>query len=224
VQTPHGPLRTFGRIKSRVLKPNAVARLDGLLPGLEIPEGPLDPAAIMPGLAETWLEIGFGGGEHMAAQAARRPDVLVLGAEPFMNGVASALGHIERGGLTNVRLRLGDARPIVDALPDASLSRIFVMFPDPWPKARHHKRRIVQTQTVADFARVLKAGGTLRFATDVADYADWALEHLDASPDFRWTATRADDWRVPPADHVTTRYEEKKLGDIAPVFLDFARL
>lgn len=219
----HRPLRSFGRIKSRVIKPNAAARLEDLLPTLEIPEGRLDPAALMPGASETWLEIGFGGGEHLAGQAAKRPDVLLLGAEPFMNGVASALAHIEAGGLKNVRLRQGDARPVVDALPDASLARIFLMFPDPWPKARHHKRRLVQTETIADFARVLRPGGTFRFATDWAEYADWTLERFDASPLFRWTATRADDWRVPPADHVTTRYEEKKLGDIAPVFLDFER-
>jgi tRNA (guanine-N7-)-methyltransferase len=223
-QQPHGPLRTFGRIKSRVLKPNAAARLEGLLPALEIAEGPLDPKALMPGAAETWLEIGFGGGEHLAAQAAKRPDVLLLGAEPFLNGVASALAHIQTAALTNVRLRQGDARPVLEALPDASLSRIFVMFPDPWPKARHFKRRLVQVETIAEFARTLKPGGALRFATDWADYADWTLERFDASPDFRWKAERPDDWRIPPADHVTTRYEEKKLGDIAPVFLDFERI
>jgi tRNA (guanine-N7-)-methyltransferase len=224
VQQPHGPLRSFGRIKSRVLKPQAAARLEGLLPGLEIPEGPLDPATLAPWAVETWLEIGFGGGEHLAAQAAKRPDVLVLGAEPFMNGVASALLHVDKAGLTNVRLRQGDARLLLDALPDACLTRLFVMFPDPWPKARHHKRRLIQPEVVAAFARVLKPGGALRFATDWADYADWTLERFDASPDFRWTAERPDDWRTPPTDHVTTRYEEKKLGDIAPVFLDFARL
>ena len=224
MQQPHGPLRSFGRIKSRVLKPNAAARMDGLLPQLSIPEGPLDPQVLMHGATEVWLEIGFGGGEHLAAQAARRPDVLLLGAEPFINGVASALGHIEAAGLTNVRLRQDDARPIIDALPDASISRIFLMFPDPWQKARHHKRRIVQPETLAAFARVLKPGGRFRFASDWADYVDWTLERVAASPDFRWMAERADDWRIPPADHVTTRYEEKKLGDIAPIFLDFERV
>ncbi len=220
----HRPLRSFGRIKSRVIKPNAAVRLESLLPTVAIPEGPLDLAALMPGAAETWLEIGFGGGEHLAGQAARRPDVLLLGAEPFMNGVASALSHIESGALANVRLRQGDARPVIDALPDASLSRIFLMFPDPWQKARHYKRRLVQPETIADFARVLKPGGTFRFASDWADYVDWTLERFNASSTFRWMAERADDWRVPPADHVTTRYEEKKLGDIAPVFLDFERI
>jgi tRNA (guanine-N7-)-methyltransferase len=108
-------------------------------------------------------------------------------------------------------------------MPDASLDRIFVLFPDPWPKSRHNKRRIVQAETVAEFARLLKPGGRLRFASDWADYVDWSLQRFIASPAFRWPAERADDWRVPPADHITTRYEEKRLGDCAPVFLDFTR-
>ena len=148
----------------------------------------------------------------------------LIGAEPFLNGVASALRHIDERGLTNVRLHQGDAREVLQQLPDASLTRIFILFPDPWPKARHHKRRLVQPDTVAEFARVLRPGGSLRFATDVADYANRALETFLGSPHLRWTAERADDWRVPPADHVTTRYETKRLGDCAPVFLDFERV
>ncbi|MGH6997223.1 MAG: tRNA (guanine(46)-N(7))-methyltransferase TrmB, partial [Phenylobacterium sp.] len=104
-----------------------------------------------------------------------------------------------------------------------SLDRVFILFPDPWPKARHHKRRIVQSDMVAELARVLKPGGRLRFATDVAGYADWALERILASPDFEWPAQKADDWRIAPADHITTRYEEKRLGDCEPVFFDFIR-
>ena len=181
-------------------------------------EGPIDPAVIMPGAVEVWLEIGFGGGEHMAAQAAANPEALVLGAEPFWDGAASALRHVDERALKNVRLHIGDARDLIAALPDASLARIFIMFPDPWPKLRHHKRRLIQPDTIEALARVLKPGGALRFVTDWADYADWTLERMAASPHFHWTAGRADDWRVPPADHVTTRYEEKKLGDIAPVF------
>jgi tRNA (guanine-N7-)-methyltransferase len=159
----------------------------------------------------------------MAEQAQRRPDLLILGAEPFLNGVASAVRHVDERGLTNVRLLQGDARHLLTALPDASVDRVFILFPDPWPKTRHHKRRLIQAQWVAELARVLKPGGALRFATDWADYADWALRRFLASPNFSWTAERADDWRTPPADHVTTRYEEKRLGDCAPVFLDFER-
>lgn len=219
----HPPLRSFGRLKSRPIKPRQAALMETRLPELRVPPGPVDPAALMPGARETWLEIGFGGGEHMAAQAARHPDVLILGAEPFTNGVASAVRHVEEQSLTNVRIHDGDVRELIARLPDASVARVFILFPDPWPKARHHKRRLVQADTVAELARVLKSGGALRFASDWADYVDWALERISADPAFRWTAGRADDWRIPPADHVTTRYEEKRLGDCAPVFLDFVR-
>lgn len=228
-QKPHGPLRSYGRIKSRPIKPRQEALLETLLPQIAVPaDGPLDPRSLRPAAApnpaEIWLEIGFGGGEHMATQAARRPDILSIGAEPFLNGVASAVRHVEEQGLANVRIHHGDARDLLARLPDASLDRVFIMFPDPWPKARHHKRRLIQTEMVAELARTLKVGGTLRFATDWENYADWTLERFNASPAFRWTAEAADDWRTPPADHVTTRYEEKKLGDCAPVFFDFERV
>jgi len=220
----HPLLRSYGRIKSRPIKPRQAALLETLLPRLRVPLAPFDPLSMKPEAAEVWLEIGFGGGEHMAAQAARRPEILSIGAEPFQNGVASALRHIDEAGLENVRLLDGDARALLGWLPDASLDRLFVLFPDPWPKTRHHKRRIVQADTVGEFARVLKPGGRLRFASDVAHYVDWSLQRLIAQPAFRWTAERAGDWRRPPADHITTRYEEKRLGDCAPVFLDFVRL
>ena len=217
------PLRSFGRIKSRPIKPRQAALMDSLLPELRVPQQPFDPRALMPAAAEVWLEIGFGGGEHMAGQAERRRDVLILGAEPFQNGVASALRHVAERGISNVRLQDGDARELMAHLPSASLDRVFIMFPDPWPKARHHKRRLITSNIVEELARILKAGGRLRFATDWADYADWTLERILASGLFDWPAQRADDWRVPPADHLTTRYEEKRLGDCAPVFLDFVR-
>ena len=222
----HPPLRSFGRIKSRAIKPRQAVLMETLLPSIALDPaaGPVDPRALAPDAAETWLEIGFGGGEHLAAQAARRPDVLALGAEPFLNGAASALRHIEAAGLSNVRLHVGDARELLAALPEASLDRIFVLFPDPWPKARHHKRRLIQRETVAELARVLRPGGRLRFATDWADYADWALERFLAEPRLAWIAERADDWRSPPADHLPTRYEAKRLGDIAPVFLEIERV
>ena len=219
----HPALRTFGRIKSRPIKPRQAALLETLLPTIRPPAGPFDPRDLMPGAAEVWLEIGFGGGEHMAAQAGRHPDALIIGCEPFINGVASGLRHIDEAGLANVRVHDGDARELMERVPDGCLDRVFVLFPDPWPKTRHHKRRIIRAETVAEFARLLKPAGRLRFASDVAHYVDWALEHISASPAFRWTAEAAADWRHPPADHVTTRYEEKRLGDCAPVFLDFIR-
>jgi tRNA (guanine-N7-)-methyltransferase len=224
VDPAHPPLRTFGRIRSRAIKPRQAALMTSLLPSVSVPEGPFDPWSLAPEAGDVWLEIGFGGGEHMAAQAARRPDVLILGAEPFLNGVASALRHIEAGGLTNVRLCPGDARDLMAALPDASLGRLFILFPDPWPKARHVKRRLVQPAFVVEAARLMKPGARLRFATDWADYADQALALIGRSPHFRWLAERADDWRRPPADHIATRYEEKRLGDCAPIWLEFERL
>jgi tRNA (guanine-N7-)-methyltransferase len=220
----HPPLRSYGRLKTRTIKPRQAALMETLLPTLRPPAEPFDPRALKPDAAEVWLEIGFGGGEHMAAQAALRPDVLVIGAEPFQNGVASALRHIDEAGLSNVRVLDGDARELMAHLPDESLDRVFVLFPDPWPKSRHNKRRIVQAETVAEFARLLKPGGKLRFASDWADYVDWSLERFLKNPAFRWTADEAADWRAPPADHITTRYEEKRLGDCAPVFLDFVRV
>lgn len=221
--TTHPLLRSYGRIKSRPIKPRQAALVETLLPQLRPPEGPFDPRQLLAGSAEAWLEIGFGGGEHMASQAARAPEVLIVGCEPFLNGVASAVRHVAEQELKNVRILDGDARELVSRLPDGCLDRVFILFPDPWPKARHHKRRIVQADMVAELARVLKPGGRLRFATDVAGYADWALERIIASPHFDWQAGRADDWRTPPADHITTRYEEKRLGDCEPVFFDFIR-
>jgi len=219
----HPPLRSFGRLKSRPIKPRQAALMETRLPSLRVPAGPVDLAGLEPDAREAWLEIGFGGGEHMAAQAARAPDVLILGAEPFVNGVASAVRHIDEQGLGNVRLHDGDVRELIARLPDAGLARVFILFPDPWPKTRQQKRRLVQPELVAELARVLRPGGRLRFASDVASYVDQALERFISHPAFAWTAERADDWRVPPADHITTRYEEKRLGDCAPVFLDFVR-
>ena len=225
-ETSHRPLRTFGRIKSRPIKPRQAALFDTLMPQVALPDpkaGPIDPLALMPEATEAWLEIGFGGGEHLAGQAARHPQALMIGCEPFLNGVASLLRHIEEGELKNVRVHADDARAVVDALPDASLDRVMILFPDPWHKVRHNKRRLVQDDFTVELVRILKPGGRLRFVTDWKDYADWALERFERNPDLDWTAERADDWRTAPADHIVTRYEEKKLGDTAPIFLDFVR-
>jgi tRNA (guanine-N7-)-methyltransferase len=218
------PLRTYGRIKTRTLKPRQAVLVDELLPRLGVPDGPFDPKAIMPQAREVWLEIGFGGGEHLAAQAARHPEVLAIGVEPFLNGVASALRHVDEAGLANVRIVQGDAREIVGRLPAASLSRVFILFPDPWPKTRHHKRRLMQLDFIADLARAARPGARLGFATDWRDYAAWTLERMAGRPDWAWTAEGPADWRQPPPDHVTTRYEQKALGDTAPIFLNFVRL
>ena len=222
-QQPHGPLRSFGRIKSRPIKARQAALFDSLLPSIAVPETPFDPLSLKPDATAVWVEIGFGGGEHLAGQAAKNPDVLIIGAEPFQNGVASALRHLEEAGASNARIHPGDGREVLGNLPDGSVDRLFVLFPDPWQKARHNKRRLVNAEFLAEAHRLLKPGAKFRFATDWADYADWTLERVLASGLFAWPADKADDWRIPPEDHLTTRYEEKKLGDIPPVWLDFVR-
>jgi len=131
---------------------------------------------------------------------------------------------VEEGGLKNVRIHADDARDLVDALPDASVDRVLILFPDPWHKARHNKRRLLQDETAQAFARILKPGGTLRFVTDWLDYAEWALERLNRTPGLERIGSADQDWFVPPADHVVTRYEEKKLGDTTPVFLEYRRV
>ena len=177
--------------------------METALPALGLPTAAFDPRALMPDATEIWLEIGFGGGEHMAAQATRRPDVLILGVEPFLNGVASAVRHIDAANLTNVRLHVGDARDLIAWLPDTCLDRLFILFPDPWPKTRHAKRRLVNREFLLEAARVMKPGARLRFATDWADYASQVLRITADDRPFRWLAEAADDWRIPPAEGVS---------------------
>src|SRR5262249_45066780 len=154
-------------------------------------------------------EIGFGGGEHLVAQAEARPERRFIGVEPFINGVGSCLRHIEESGVANVRLHQGDARDVIARLPEASLDLVYILFPDPWPKTRHHKRRLIQPDFLGELARVLKPGGEVRFATDWANYGAWTLEHFTHDARFEWTAHRAGDWRAAWEGHVPTRYEQK---------------
>jgi tRNA (guanine-N7-)-methyltransferase len=227
----HPKHRLYGRAAGKPLSKRQTGRIETLLPEISIPEGgphSLQPLALFGGqspmaLREAWLEIGFGGGEHLAGQAAKNPEAGILGAEPFLEGVAKLLTLVEEGGLGNVRIRRGDARELVEQLADRSIDRAFILFPDPWPKTRHRKRRLIQPDFIAGLARVMKPGARLRFATDWADYASRALADVLRDGRFDWTAERADDWRQPPLDHVTTRYQQKRLGDCEPVFLDFVR-
>ena len=219
----HPKHRLYGRAAGKPLSKTQTGRIDTLLPQLAIPEGPLQPLSLFPNAREAWLEIGFGGGEHLAGQAAAHPHVGIIGAEPFLEGVAKLLSEIEQRKLANVRVRRGDARDLVGQIASASIERVFILFPDPWPKTRHRKRRLIQPDFVAELARSMKPGAKLRFATDWADYASRALADINRDTSFNWTAERANDWRKPPADHVTTRYQEKRLGDCEPVFLDFVR-
>lgn len=172
--------------------------------------GPLSLEALFPfPRSETRLEIGFGDGERLIEQASGRPDVAFLGCEPFLNGVAKAVAAISDRGLTNIRLHAGDAREILNALPPASLDRIELLYPDPWPKRRHNKRRIVSEEFLASAARVLKGGCELRFATDIDDYCAWTLRRLERSSDFDWPASRPTDWLTPWEGWAPTRYEQK---------------
>jgi len=195
-----------------------------MLPGLTVPVGAdraLDPHTLFASAGPVCLEIGFGGGEHLIAQAQRAPGTGFIGCEPFIEGMAKALTGIQENGLTNVRLWMDDARLLMAGLADHSVDQAFILFPDPWPKKKQQKRRLIQPGFLAELHRILAPGARVRFATDVASYADEALARFLAHGGFAWQAERADDWRTPPADHVPTRYEAKRLGDCEPVWLDF---
>ncbi len=156
-----------------------------------------------------WIEIGFGSGEHLAAQAEANPGVTLLGCEPYINGIGNLLLRLQDRPLTNLRIYTDDVRLLLEKLPDASVERVFILFPDPWPKSRHHKRRLIQPAFLRQLARVMKPGSRLNLATDHVDYLTWMLTHLLASPDFTWTAKSQADWATPPADWTRTRYQEK---------------
>ena len=180
-----------------------------LLPRVEVDLDALQRGSLFAPDREVWLEIGFGGGEHLLARAQERLDVGFIGCEPFVNGVAKLLAGIDARGLDNVRVRADDALALIEAAPDAAFSRIYLLYPDPWPKRRQQKRRFVSEANIALLARVLKPGGELRFATDIDDYAGWTLARFLASPLFAWDADRADDWRRPWEGWASTRYEAK---------------
>ena len=200
--------------------------MDSLLPRLAVDLGAPHhlPALFAHAPNDICLEIGFGGGEHLAAQAGAHPGTGFIGCEPFINGMAKALALIEAQDLANIRLHFGDASDLLAWLPASSLARIDLLYPDPWPKRRHWKRRFVQDARIIELARVLRPGGFFRFATDWPDYAAWTLERLVRSPLFAWTAERADDWREPWVGFVRTRYEAKAVqAGRAPCYLVFQR-
>ena len=173
-------------------------------------------------VADLWLEVGFGGGEHLAWQAAQHPHVGFIGCEPFVNGVAALLRQVDERGLRNVRIHADDAGDILVRLADASIGRCFVLFPDPWPKRRHWRRRFIQRETLDQLARTLRDDAELRLASDDPGLVDWMLRLTRDHAAFLWTAARARDWRQRPADWPATRYEEKRLRGM-PVFLRFRR-
>ncbi|WP_207485134.1 tRNA (guanine(46)-N(7))-methyltransferase TrmB [Arenibaculum pallidiluteum] len=228
---PAGPLeKVYGRRRGRPLRVNKSRLVETVLPPLRIPRPErgtvLDPRGLFdPPVSECWLEIGFGGGEHLAWQAATHPGIGLIGCEPFVNGVASLLEHVERQDLgARVRILDDDARPLLDALPEASIGRCFVLFPDPWPKARHAERRFIGPANLPRLSRILRDGAELRLASDDPTLIPWMFEHAWRHPDFEWLARGPADWRERPSDWPETRYEQKaRAAGRKPVFMRFRR-
>ncbi len=232
MSTPTRPHRNFyGRLKGKALKKSQKAYLDedllALSPGAvdwdDNPErAPLDLKSLFHG-RDIWLEIGFGGGEHLVHQAAQNPDIGIIGAEPYINGVAMLLGKIRRGKVKNLAVYPGDARDLMDVLPSASISKAFLLYPDPWPKTRHHRRRFVTPEHLEPLAQCMKPGAEFRVATDIPDYVRQTLEEVPRAG-FTWLAETAADWRIPWEDWISTRYEQKALREgRVPHYLTFRK-
>ncbi len=221
-----GNLRSFGRRKGRRLRPHVQKLVDILLPEISV-DGVIDINSMLVKTADKeknkqaqhyqqnqhykqlYLEIGFGGGEHLAHIAAIYPDILMLGCEPYLNGVGSLLKEIEKNNLRNIRIYNQDARDLLAALPDNCLDQAYILYPDPWPKARHYKRRLIQKPLLAALARTMKPGAKLHIATDWDDYCTWILERILADGNFNWLAESSADWNQPWPQWLPTRYEKK---------------
>jgi len=218
----------FGRRRGRRLGKEQIGRISELLPKfaltipqagwLELSVGPCPPQR------DLWLEIGFGAGEHLAVQAERHPEVSLIGCEVFEPGIARLLTHIEHRHIDNIRIFVDDARLLLAALPPSSIDRVFILFPDPWPKRRHAKRRLVSSETLDALGQIMRDGAELRFATDDGNYLTWVLERVTNHPSFEWPARGFRDWRARPIDWPPTRYEEKaRAAGRTPTFLRLKR-
>lgn len=218
----------YGRRKGHALRKGQARLMSDVLPELALDlakPAPNELRSLFTGAANVRLEIGFGGGEHLLHEAKRHPEIGYLGCDVYINGVAKLLAVIRAEGAGNIRLHHGDAEPLLDWLPEQSLARIDILYPDPWPKRRHWKRRFISADRIARMARVLAPGGELRFATDIPSYAEWGLARFLRSPHFAWTAECADDWRKPWPDFPGTRYEAKAFREgRIPCYLTFRRL
>lgn len=210
----------YGRRRGKKLRPAREKLVAELLPKLTVTPETVREA--IKGWAKVWLEVGFGAGEHMVWQAERNPEVLFIGAEPYMNGVAKLLSEIEGKGLSNIRILADDVRPLLDALPEASLDRVFVLFPDPWPKKRHWERRFIGPDNLNRLARLMAPGAELRLATDDKSLLPWMTAHTRKHPAFAWQIARCHDWLTRPDDWPQTRYERKAIKG-RPYFLRFTR-
>src|SRR5579863_7069253 len=219
--------RLHGRRKGKKLRPHQAELIATLLPrlALDVSQRIADAAALFPNAPrDIWLEIGFGGGEHLIAAAQAHVDCGFIGCEPFENGVAKALAQAEAAHVSNLRLYQGDAGKVIEALPDGALSGVYLLYPDPWPKRRHRKRRFLSGEMLVALARVMKPGAEIRFATDIDDNAGWTLARILRARNFVWRASCADDWRLPWPSWSGTRYEAKALKAARkPVYLTFVR-
>ena len=220
----------YGRRSARAPRPKRQAMIKAHLPRLALPDplslaDPIDPHHLFTtARAQIWMEIGFGAGEHLAGQAEQHRDVNLIGCEPFMDGVGSMIRHAVERNLDNVRLLCDDSRPLLYRLKPASLDRVFLLFPDPWPKTRHAERRFIAKRNLDALASVLKSGAEFRVASDDMAYISWTLRHVMAHPAFEWMADRPDDWRRRPDDWVPTRYEQKALRQGKHcIYLNFRR-
>jgi tRNA (guanine-N7-)-methyltransferase len=222
------PRAFFGRRSGKRLHKGQDRLFRDALPELEIelPAGGLDPRSLFPAGQNVVLEIGYGGGEHLARQAAAHPDTGFIGCEVFSGGIAKMLEAIDAAGLRNVRLFTDDALKLLVKLPDASLAGAYLLYPDPWPKTRHHKRRFVSPTTLGELARVLRPGAVFRFATDIEDYANWTLAHILRTPAFRFAPARPGQWHEPYAGWQPTRYEDKARaeGRAVSFYFEFIRI
>lgn len=203
--TPGRP-RLYGRAKGRPLRHLQQGLMDDLYPQIKVTKSAIEE---FPQGAKIWLEIGFGGAEHLIWQAQHNPDTIVMGAEPFLNGAAKAVSGVDEHGLTNVRVYQGDGREVMDMMEDGSLECVFVLFPDPWPKSKHNKRRIITPEFLEEVHRLLRPGGRFRYASDIIDYVDWTLTRVRAHGGFDLPVKKMGDWRTRPSDWPGTRYEAK---------------
>lgn len=224
----HEAKTLFGRRKGKKLRAFHAQLMEDRLPKLavDLAAEVIDPRQIFSfAPAGVMLEIGFGGGEHLASLAASSPQIGFLGCEPFLNGVAKLLASIEQGQLVNIRVLMDDARSLIGKLPDASLDRVYLLYPDPWPKTRQKKRRFVSNESVLELARVLKPGGELRFATDIDDYTAWTFKTILSIEAFEWLNPRFAEWKAPWDGWTQTRYEEKAIREgRSPVYLRFRKI
>lgn len=216
---PHNekPLPSFGRRQGRKLNATKVRLLEELLPRFKLGNLTDLPQPL-------WMEIGFGGGEHLHQLAKNHPEVTIIGAEPYLHGISSLLKHIEDEPVENIRIVPDDIRPVMQALPAGSVQRVYLLFPDPWRKTKHYKRRIFNHKFLDEVARLLPKDGILQLATDHRDYSVWILEHIQQRQDFKWVSESFKDWHEPPTEWVSTRYELKaKQQGREPVYLKLIR-